>query len=330
MRTSLAVAALAALIAAASVVTAQTPASPPADGRRISALVTRVIDGDTLVVAFSQQYPGLQAQERVRIIGVDCPESHQAPWGTRATRRLAHYVDRKPVLLELGVQSRDPYGRLLAGVYLPDGQTLVQDLLVREGFCDVLVIPPNVEYADRLRAAKSEAQSAKRGIWSISDGLTESPSEARRGRRGGESQPATRGLAPPGTERRERLREQPRLQERPSAPRVREQTPRQERAARSASQSLLERFQTPARTSNSARARVTSGAVSGTSLGARQRSSTASTSRTPSTGTLEVGGLGARPRQPRTTAMSNQPTQFGNVGARPRTQPAQSSAPATR
>jgi micrococcal nuclease len=147
--------------------------------RRIAATVVSVSDGDTIVVDIAQPPGGLQPRERVRLVNVDCPESRQAPWGPRATARLREMAQRAPVTIEVALQSRDRYGRLLAGVYLADG-TLAQEHLVSEGLCDVLVIPPNVEYAERLRALKARAQHAGVGIWDPATGLGESPSEYRR------------------------------------------------------------------------------------------------------------------------------------------------------
>ena len=156
-----------------------TPARTAAGGRRIDARVVRVSDGDTLVARLATVTPGLQNEEKVRLVGIDCPETGQAPWGSRAAARLTTIVLHRPVILELAIQARDRYGRLLAGVYLADGTTLVQELLVREGFCRTLIIPPNVDYIEQLRGAKTEAQRAERGIWARSGGLTENPAEHR-------------------------------------------------------------------------------------------------------------------------------------------------------
>ena len=163
-----------------AILAATTAACSETDGRRVSARVVRVIDGDTLVAHLATVRSGLQNKERVRLVGIDCPESKQVGWGSRATARLAALVLGRPVILEIALQSRDRYGRLLAGVYLADGKTLVQELLVREGFCQTFVIPPNVDYVEQLRAAKIEAQRAERGIWARIGGLTESPAAYRR------------------------------------------------------------------------------------------------------------------------------------------------------
>lgn len=52
-----------------------------------------------------------------------------------------------PVKLELDVELRDRYKRLLAYVYLPNG-TFFNALLVQEGYAQVMTVPPNVKYQD--------------------------------------------------------------------------------------------------------------------------------------------------------------------------------------
>lgn len=168
------------LLLVLAILGATTPARTAADSRRIAARVVRVSDGDTLVARLAKPRPGLKQRETVRLVGIDCPETGQAPWGSRATARLTTLVLRRPVILEVAIQARDRYGRLLAGVYLADGTTLVQELLVREGFCRTLVIPPNVDYVERLRAAKTEARGAERGIWARNGGLADSSADYRR------------------------------------------------------------------------------------------------------------------------------------------------------
>ncbi len=122
--------------------------------------------------------PRLKSEEKVRLVGINCPESAKRG-GPSATARLAALVLDRPVILEVAFQSRDRYGRLLAGVYLADGKTLVQELLVRDGFCRTLVVPPDVDYVEQLRAAKTEAQRAERGIWARAGGPTENPMDSR-------------------------------------------------------------------------------------------------------------------------------------------------------
>jgi micrococcal nuclease len=57
----------------------------------------------------------------------------------------------------------DPYGRLLAYVYLPDG-VVFNEKLVKEGYAQVATFLPSVNYTDRFLAAQREARAANRGL----------------------------------------------------------------------------------------------------------------------------------------------------------------------
>jgi len=126
--------------------------------------VVTVTDGDTIWVCC------LNGQrEKVRYIGIDAPETQHPVKGVQeygheakaANRKL---VDGKMVRLEFDVGRRDKYGRLLAYVYLEDG-TFVNAWLVREGFAQVMTIPPNVKYKDLFLKLQREARDANRGLW---------------------------------------------------------------------------------------------------------------------------------------------------------------------
>src|SRR5581483_8273039 len=126
--------------------------APPADGL-LRATVTHVVDGDTVDVTLRGR------RERVRLIGVDAPELHDVPKLHRdaaRTRRSATAIQAlgrdaarfttagllgKTVGLELDVERRDRYGRLLAYVWLPDG-TLFNAELLRTGHAQLMTIPP--------------------------------------------------------------------------------------------------------------------------------------------------------------------------------------------
>lgn len=66
----------------------------------------------------------------------------------------------KRVRLVLDVQKVDPYGRLLAYVYLPDGQ-MFNEVLLKEGYVQVATFPPDVRYVGRFKAAQREAREAR-------------------------------------------------------------------------------------------------------------------------------------------------------------------------
>lgn len=136
-------------------------------------LVTRAVDGDTLV---------LENGQRVRLIGIDTPEMHESAKLLRDSRRMQQdvetikalgrraykftreLVEGKRVRLEFDVQRYDKYNRLLAYVYLEDG-TFVNAEIVRQGYASLMTYPPDVKYADLFLKLYQEARENNRGLW---------------------------------------------------------------------------------------------------------------------------------------------------------------------
>jgi micrococcal nuclease len=134
---------------------------PPEDA--VSAKVQRVTDGDTFVATVKDR------RERIRVIGVDTPESvdpnrPDEPYGVEASNFAKHHLDGATVRLAGDVEPRDRYGRMLAYVWLKDG-TFWNALLAAEGYAQQLTIPPNVTYADLFRRLVGEARRNNRGLW---------------------------------------------------------------------------------------------------------------------------------------------------------------------
>ncbi len=69
--------------------------------------------------------------------------------------------------LELDVRKIDPYGRLLAYVYLPD-RRMLNEVLLEEGYAQVATFPPNVKYQERFLRVQREARAQNRGLWGLS------------------------------------------------------------------------------------------------------------------------------------------------------------------
>ncbi|MCM8812916.1 MAG: thermonuclease family protein [Candidatus Omnitrophica bacterium] len=158
-------------------------------------LVTGVIDGDTLK---------LENGERVRLIGIDTPESKKnkklkkdaaragaaendiVALGKEAAKFTTELVNKKYVRLEFDVQQRDKYERLLAYVYIldqykgrrpqvPAGYYLTGDkknpdlflnaTIIGSGYASQMTIPPNVRYAELFRKLYRQAREDNRGLW---------------------------------------------------------------------------------------------------------------------------------------------------------------------
>lgn len=132
-------------------------ASGEALARMTPCRVTEIVDGDTIRCG---------ELGRVRLLLIDTPERDQEPWGARARSALEALLEvGTEARLEMDVQPRDQYGRLLAYVYRMDGLQ-ANEMMIRNGYAVVVVYPPNVRHVDPLRVAATAAQDARRGLWS--------------------------------------------------------------------------------------------------------------------------------------------------------------------
>lgn len=131
--------------------------------------VKKISDGDTFWI-----YNGTSEGEKIRLIGVDAPESRnvfkkkQGYYGTEAKEYLTNLLKGKHVKLEYDVDHTDQYGRTLAYVYLEDG-TFVNAELVKNGYAMVMTVPPNVKFADEFVKLQQEARENNRGLWNTSN-----------------------------------------------------------------------------------------------------------------------------------------------------------------
>jgi micrococcal nuclease len=141
--------------------------------------VERVIDGDTLLLA---------SGHRVRLIGVDTPETKHpdrgVEWlGPEASRFTAELVGRSPVRLEFDRERRDPYHRLLAYVFLPDGRLLNAEI-IRAGFSEAeTAFPYRSDRKRQFTDLEAIARAERRGRWAADD-LTGEPGPNRQVHRG--------------------------------------------------------------------------------------------------------------------------------------------------
>lgn len=142
-----------------------------------TAVILKVIDGDTFLVLYKGQ------EEKLRLIGIDTPE-------TQANRkaRQENLVDERDlesiksmgneardyvksilsesmlVRLEFDVQRRDRYGRMLAYVYLENGEML-NEKIIADGYANPMTYPPNVRYHQLFIVRHQDARYHKKGLW---------------------------------------------------------------------------------------------------------------------------------------------------------------------
>lgn len=105
--------------------------------------VTRVIDGDTVDVDIDLGFDIILRDERVRIMGIDTPESRtrdkvEKKFGLASKARLKELIGGKsgPILKtqinKKGEDMRGKFGRILGDFITEDGR-MVTDILVEEG-----------------------------------------------------------------------------------------------------------------------------------------------------------------------------------------------------
>lgn len=137
----------------------EDPDSGPASA---TALVTRVVDGDTIEARIGGEV------EDVRLIGVDTPETVKPGepvqcFGPQASDFTHSQLEGQRVRFVFGVERRDVYGRLLAYAYL-DGH-LFNSALLRRGLARSLTIPPNDRFAARFKRLELAGARDGRGLW---------------------------------------------------------------------------------------------------------------------------------------------------------------------
>lgn len=144
-----------------------SPAPPPPEGEYE---VVRVVDGDTIKVRPLAPVDGERPEERVRLLGIDTPESVKPdspvePWGPEASEFTREFLAGGRVRLVFDRRTRDDYGRLLAYVYV--GETMLNEELVRAGLAEAKGYSGDAQNMQRrLERAEDEARRARRGIWS--------------------------------------------------------------------------------------------------------------------------------------------------------------------
>lgn len=136
-----------------------------------SCTVSYVIDGDTFVADF-----GNGVEEKIRLIGIDTPESVHADeekntiWGQYASDHTkAILSEGQTVYLEYDVSATDKYGRTLAYVWLSEDTSDIGNMLnaklLADGYAMDKVYAPNDKYANDFKSIRQTAEYNGTGLW---------------------------------------------------------------------------------------------------------------------------------------------------------------------
>lgn len=128
----------------------------------------RIVDGDTIVVYMDN------VRERVRLIGVDTPESVKQGtaiecFGKESSKFLDSFLsDSKKLFLEFDPASgmRDRNGRLLAHVFLHSGVNVNHEIISQGYGYEYTYRAQNYLYKSDYKSAQKQAQIHDRGLWS--------------------------------------------------------------------------------------------------------------------------------------------------------------------
>jgi micrococcal nuclease len=120
-----------------------------------------IYDGDTIL---------LDGGQKVRLLGIDAPEmGHDGQKSELMARAAWKFIcgllKKSRVRLEYDEEKKDRHGRLLAYVFLENGD-MVNAILVRKGLAHVMLKHPNLKYKELLLDCQRKAIKEKLGIWS--------------------------------------------------------------------------------------------------------------------------------------------------------------------
>jgi micrococcal nuclease len=99
--------------------------------------IQRVVDGDTVDVDIDLGFGVILKKERVRIMGIDTPESRtrdkvEKKFGLASKARLKEILGKEAVLVCKEYDAKGKFGRVLGDFTTKDGR-MVTDVLVEEG-----------------------------------------------------------------------------------------------------------------------------------------------------------------------------------------------------
>jgi micrococcal nuclease len=125
--------------------------------------VVRVVDGDTIVIDYEGE------NEKVRLIGIDAPESTTKTecFGAEASAELREALKDKVVRIAFDeTQSqRDKYGRLLLYVWEAEDEIFINEKMVADGFAFEYTYDVPYVFQEEFKSAQGKAREAEKGLW---------------------------------------------------------------------------------------------------------------------------------------------------------------------
>ncbi len=140
-------------------------------------VVERVLSADTIMI---------EGDKKIRLIGVKGPDAPRRPkteydkngqpiekpvlpentFEEKAYAFTSHLLLGKHIRLEFDESRNDDDFTTVAYVFLVKEGTFANTEIIRYGYADLQIKPPNLKYEEELRAAYREAREEKRGMQS--------------------------------------------------------------------------------------------------------------------------------------------------------------------
>jgi micrococcal nuclease len=138
--------------------------APKMTNRGVEAKVTRVVDGDTIEVLMNGKI------EDIRMLLLDTPETKHPsklvePFGPEASEFAKKMLEGKVVGIEMGLEERDHYGRVLAYVWI--GNKTYQEMVLEQGLGVTAYLYNDLRMLEQFHKAQNIAREKKIGVWSI-------------------------------------------------------------------------------------------------------------------------------------------------------------------
>ncbi|MBN1804547.1 MAG: thermonuclease family protein [Sedimentisphaerales bacterium] len=135
------------------------------DGKTFT--VIKVVDGDTIDINISNRN---HASTRIRLLGIDTPETEKSPGGAMYYGKEASEFTSKialgqkvVIIMDKASKPRDKYHRLLAHIKLANGKILNEEL-ISQGFAyaDTRFLH---SFYEKYLQLEETAQKEKKGLW---------------------------------------------------------------------------------------------------------------------------------------------------------------------
>jgi len=143
-------------------------------------IVQEVIGTDTIII---EKYS--KRGERIKLIGLKSPEivmpeeeperddfgfrikkkfDPATPVEERAYAFVSDLLLKKEIRLEFDRERKNDKNQTVAYIFLKEDNTFVNAEILRQGFANLHIRPPNLKYQEELREAYKEARKEKRGL----------------------------------------------------------------------------------------------------------------------------------------------------------------------